>query len=258
MSLTGSAKANETLKGKINGLKTIHGHSAYEIAVINGFSGTEEEWLQSLKGDPGTPGKQGVSPAAEVTPVPGGYHVTITDAAGQSGFVLRHGIQAEYDEETQTLRIMGGGTEGGGESYDLDTTLTIGGAAADAKAVGDAVTALANKINEIELQGGGKGEPGVSCTHYWNGTILTITSASGTSSANLAGAKGNDGVSIDGVSYNASTNKWEFSYYDPSTYLSGVYQVDGPVIPDCYTKEEIDGMLGGYIDEVAGLLGGDA
>lgn len=32
----------------ING---IPGKSAYEIAVQNGFEGTEQEWLESLKGD---------------------------------------------------------------------------------------------------------------------------------------------------------------------------------------------------------------
>lgn len=37
---------------------------------------------------------------------------------------------------------------------------------------------------------GGKGADGVSATHSWNGTTLTITSASGTSSANLKGDKG--------------------------------------------------------------------
>lgn len=59
MSLTGNAVSGYTLRGKLSGLKTIHGHSAYEVAVINGFSGTEEEWLASLKGDPGTPGQDG-------------------------------------------------------------------------------------------------------------------------------------------------------------------------------------------------------
>lgn len=34
----------------------IPGKSAYEIAVANGFVGTEVEWLLSLKGDPGTSG----------------------------------------------------------------------------------------------------------------------------------------------------------------------------------------------------------
>jgi hypothetical protein len=48
MSLKGSAKGNE-LRGKINMLNTIHGKSAYEIAVIHGFRGTEEEWLDSLR-----------------------------------------------------------------------------------------------------------------------------------------------------------------------------------------------------------------
>lgn len=32
------------------------GKSAYEIAVDNGFDGTEEEWLESLKGKPGDKG----------------------------------------------------------------------------------------------------------------------------------------------------------------------------------------------------------
>lgn len=35
------------------------GASAYDIAVDNGFVGTESEWLASLKGDPGSPGDQG-------------------------------------------------------------------------------------------------------------------------------------------------------------------------------------------------------
>lgn len=35
------------------------GYSAYEIAVQNGFVGTEEEWLASLHGADGTDGKDG-------------------------------------------------------------------------------------------------------------------------------------------------------------------------------------------------------
>lgn len=53
MSLQGSADGNYVLRGKLNGLKTIHGYSAYEIALIHGFKGTEEEWLESLKPDGG-------------------------------------------------------------------------------------------------------------------------------------------------------------------------------------------------------------
>lgn len=31
----------------------IQGKSAYEIAIAHGFEGTEEEWLESLRGEPG-------------------------------------------------------------------------------------------------------------------------------------------------------------------------------------------------------------
>ena len=36
-----------------------NGKSAYEIAVENGFNGTESEWLESLKGQPGKDGING-------------------------------------------------------------------------------------------------------------------------------------------------------------------------------------------------------
>ena len=41
---------------------------------------------------------------------------------------------------------------------------------------------------------GDKGDNGIDATHSWNGTVLTITSASGTSSANLKGEKGDPGL----------------------------------------------------------------
>lgn len=48
MSLQGNAEG-ASLKGKINKLTELRGYSAYEIAVIYGFEGTEEEWLATLK-----------------------------------------------------------------------------------------------------------------------------------------------------------------------------------------------------------------
>lgn len=60
--LQGSIESGGVLLGKMSGLKTLQGYSAYEVAVINGFSGTEEEWLATLKGkqgDRGDPGPQG-------------------------------------------------------------------------------------------------------------------------------------------------------------------------------------------------------
>jgi len=51
MSLNGSAKADTVLRGNVYAPDEIHGKSAYEIAVIHGFKGTEEEWLESLQGE---------------------------------------------------------------------------------------------------------------------------------------------------------------------------------------------------------------
>lgn len=45
----------------------------------------------------------------------------------------------------------------------------------------------------VDGKDGQNGKDGVSATHSWNGTTLTITSASGTSSANLKGDKGDKG-----------------------------------------------------------------
>lgn len=42
-----------------NSLPGPQGESAYQVALDNGFIGTEEEWLQSLKGDKGDKGPQG-------------------------------------------------------------------------------------------------------------------------------------------------------------------------------------------------------
>ena len=39
---------NNGIKGTIVNPDTIYGKSAYEIAVMHGFDGTEEEWLNSL------------------------------------------------------------------------------------------------------------------------------------------------------------------------------------------------------------------
>lgn len=52
---------------------------------------------------------------------------------------------------------------------------------------------------------GKNGTNGVPATHSWDGTTLTITSASGTSSANLKGDKGNTGA--DGVSPTVAVSK---------------------------------------------------
>lgn len=57
MSTKGKAKSYIKLRGSLSIPDIIQGDSAYEIAVQNGFNGTEEEWLASLKGEAGKDGK---------------------------------------------------------------------------------------------------------------------------------------------------------------------------------------------------------
>jgi len=46
--------------GLDNNAKVYRGLSAYEIAVKNGFDGSEEEWLESLKGKDGYTPQKGI------------------------------------------------------------------------------------------------------------------------------------------------------------------------------------------------------
>lgn len=75
---------------------------------------------------------------------------------------------------------------------------------------------------------GKDGSDGVSVTHEWNGTVLTITSASGTSSTDLKGEKGDtgamgpqgkDGVGVKFVVLN-SNDTLTVSYTDGTYYTS--------------------------------------
>ena len=86
------------------------------------------------------------------------------------------------DEEARRLAEEGGGSGGG--TIDEDTiTEAVNAALEQAKASG-----------EFD---GADGKDGVSATHRWDGTKLVVTSASGTTSADLKGEPGQDGADGD-------------------------------------------------------------
>lgn len=60
MSVKGSAESYVKLRGSLSMPKAIHGKSAYELAVMHGYKGTEEEWLEQLKY--GEDGADGLTP----------------------------------------------------------------------------------------------------------------------------------------------------------------------------------------------------
>ena len=109
------------------------GKSAYQHAVDNGFVGTEQEWLASLKGlkgDTGEVGPQGPQglkgDTGEVGPQgPQGLK-------GDTGEVGPQGIQGPKGDP--------------GKDSVIDKTLTIEGQAADAMAVGDEFSKMNNNM----------------------------------------------------------------------------------------------------------------
>lgn len=137
------------------------GDSAYQIAVKNGFSGTEAQWLASLKGQDGSQGPKG--------------DIGATGAQGPQGETGPQGPQGPKGDT--------------GEQ-------------------------------------GVQGNPGTSVTHFWNGTTLTINSASGTSSANL---KGQDGHNVQ--------SDWDETNSESLSYIK-----NKPFIPNANANLEYLGQ----------------
>ena len=52
---SGSLSAKHDIGGTLNNV-ALRGYSAYQVAVLEGFEGTVDEWLASLKGDKGDKG----------------------------------------------------------------------------------------------------------------------------------------------------------------------------------------------------------
>jgi len=81
-----------------------------------------------------------------------------------------------------------------------DTVIFANGDAREVVAVDDLfVTCGETKANF-------KGEKGDPPAHYWQGSILTVTSSSGTSSADLKGERGNDGVGVLQIEQTKTSN----------------------------------------------------
>ena len=78
-------KAKKPQSGCLQSHIGVPGESAYQIAVDHGYVGTEEEWLESLKG------ADGFSPNVQTEPITGGTKVIITDKDGAHSFDVMNG-----------------------------------------------------------------------------------------------------------------------------------------------------------------------
>ena len=77
------------------------GMSAYECAVALGFEGTEKEWLESLKGEPGAPGEAG---ALEIYKV----FSSIAEAENNSALIPVGKLVAVQSEPSSILLVRNG------------------------------------------------------------------------------------------------------------------------------------------------------
>jgi hypothetical protein len=69
-----------------NSLPSVNGNSAYEVAKVNGYTGTEEQWLSSLRGPTGPQGAPGITTAHASV-------VTVSDSSGDSTTLYVAGTQ---------------------------------------------------------------------------------------------------------------------------------------------------------------------
>lgn len=110
LSLQGDASINAVSTIEPYWAKGDPGESAYQIAVDNGFVGTEEEWLQSLKGATGATGATGPQGPQGEPGVSGGMLFPVMNFNPEDGVLTISGLEQEvsrvrYDYATAELVI---------------------------------------------------------------------------------------------------------------------------------------------------------
>ena len=175
----------------------------------------------------GSDGADGFSPTAAVTQTADGATITITDKNGTTTAEVAKGIKGDKGDTGETgpqgpkgetgeqgPRGLQGETGPQGPKGDTGETGAQGlqgiqgetgatgatgpqGPKGDKGDTGDpGAQGPKGETGDTGPQGatGPAGVDGTSCTHSWNGSVLTVTSASGTSSADLVGPQGPTGA----------------------------------------------------------------
>ncbi len=129
------AQGLEGSGGSCEGGSGADGKSAYEIAVENGFEGTETEWLDSLRGQDGQNGQDGFSPTVSVSEIENGHQVNITDVNGLKQFEVLNGQNGadgkdgtDYvlsEEDKQDIAGLVNVSSGKTEQWELINTVVI-------------------------------------------------------------------------------------------------------------------------------------
>ena len=141
-----------------------------------------KDGIDGKDGANGLDGDDGVSPTVTFSETDTGYTMQITDAQGTTSIDINHGEQGIQGNKGDTGDK---GQDGIGikdisinSSDELVITLTD-----------DRLINIGN-VKGKDGEDGSDGKDGTSIEHAWSGTVLSITSASGTSSVDLKGSKG--------------------------------------------------------------------
>ena len=200
------------------------GASAYEIAVENGYTGTEAEWLSSLKGEKGDAGEQGIQ--------------GIQGEKGDTGEQGLQGIQGEKGDKGDTGEPGKDGAsayeiaqKNGYEGTESDWLTSLHGAKGDKGDKGDTGDTGAKGDPGESGEQGEKGEPGekgdtgepgkdgingkdgadgysptATVTETDAGAVISITDKNGTTTATIK-----NGISGDAASWGDYTPGWDGS-----------------------------------------------
>ena len=170
------------------------GMSAYAIAVLNGFSGTEEQWLETLKGEKGDTGPQGMS--AYQSAVASGYQGTLDQwlaslrgPVGPIGPQGVRGLKGDTGNQGDSIEFNWDGTQLG---------LRVGGHP---------------EFDYVDLKGD-KGDIGIGLVYQWSNTSLGLKreDESTFTFIDLKGEKGNQGIQgIQGIQGESFEYQWSGS-----------------------------------------------
>ena len=146
----------------------------------------------------GDNGNDGFSPTVEIIAIEGGKRIIITDINGpQSVDIMdgEDGVDGKNGSDGYTPQKGVDYFDGKNGSDGVSPTVSVSKSGkVTTVTITDKNGTKTATINDGSDGASGKdGSNGVSATHSWNGTTLTVTSASGTSSANLKGDKGDTG-----------------------------------------------------------------
>ena len=196
-------ETSATLHNGANGEKGTDGKSAYQIAVEQGYQGSESDWLSSLKGDKGNtgakgnPGQDGADgKSAYAIAVEHGYEdsedewlLSLKGDTGERGEKGDTGLQGERGEKGETGQQGEQGPKG--EKGDRGELGTPGakGERGEKGEKGDAGTPGKDGVNGKDGINGKDGVDGYSpiatVTETDAGATITITDKNGTTTATV-------------------------------------------------------------------------